>query len=477
MITEDNRLRIIKTVATLRNFTAAAKELGITQPAVSQCIAEMEKALDIKLFDRSRIGVFPTAECEKFLTHAENILSEYKKIELDFKKKDSLLIKNVLHNSVKTNILIEKNRFKAIGVPDDTPCDECIEADGLAILPSFFNTHTHAAMSLLRGYADDMELQKWLTGYIWPFEDKLGAEDIRRGSEIAIREMAATGTTCFNDMYFEIEQTIAEIARSGMRGAIGITAMEYHSEAVTEAKRAFVRNFTDPTGGRIQLLMAPHAIYTVGEEKLKESAAFARDNGLKIHIHVSETLKEVEDCLQKHGKRPVEYLDSIGFLGSDVIAAHCVHVNEREWDILARRGVSIAHCPCSNMKLASGRFPYELAIKSGCRITIGTDGMSSNNNLDMREEMKFAALLAKVNGDPVLLNAPQVLSWASVNGAEALGIDAGVIAEGKLADCILVDLSNPKMQPCHNLISNWVYSADSSCVAKVICDGRVIYEK
>ena len=129
------------------------------------------------------------------------------------------------------------------------------------------------------------------------------------------------------------------------------------------------------------------------------------------------------------------------------------------------------------MKLASGRFPYELAIKSGCRITMGTDGMSSNNNLDMREEMKFAALLAKVNGDPMLLNAPQVLSWASVNGAEALGIDAGVIAEGKLADCILVDLSNPKMQPCHNLISNWVYSADSSCVAKVICDGRVIYEK
>ena len=474
---EDFRLKVFEAVAKSGSFTSAARQLGVSQPAVSQNIAETEKTVGVKLFDRGAGRCTLTPEGKAFLGYAREVNEAYGRMNAVFSRPESTLLKSVVLDGKPCNILIEKGYFSSIGVPDDTPAERVVDASGTAILPSFFNTHTHAAMSLLRGYADDMELQKWLTGYIWPFEDKLGAEDIRRGSEIAIREMAATGTTCFNDMYFEIEQTIAEIARSGMRGAIGITAMEYHSEAVTEAKRAFVRNFTDPTGGRIQLLMAPHAIYTVGEEKLKESAAFARDNGLKIHIHVSETLKEVEDCLQKHGKRPVEYLDSIGFLGSDVIAAHCVHVNEREWDILARRGVSVAHCPCSNMKLASGRFPYELAIKSGCRITMGTDGMSSNNNLDMREEMKFAALLAKVNGDPVLLNAPQVLSWASVNGAEALGIDAGVIAEGKLADCILVDLSNPKMQPCHNLISNWVYSADSSCVAKVICDGRVIYEK
>ena len=170
----------------------------------------------------------------------------------------------------------------------------------------------------------------------------------------------------------------------------------------------------------------------------------------------------------------MRYLDSIGFLGPDVIAAHCVHVDKEEWDILAERGVTVSHCPCSNMKLGSGRFPYELAIASGVRVTLGTDGSSSNNNLDMREEMKVAALLAKVTGDASLLSANLVLQWATRNGAEAFGYDSGVIAEGKLADAVLVSLDNPKMQPCHNLVSNWVYSADSSCIKHVICNGKVL---
>lgn len=400
----------------------------------------------------------------------------------------NLLIKNVLLGTGRTNILIEDGRFSKIGVPSDFSAAEVIDAEGLAILPAFYNTHNHAAMSLLRGYADDMPLQKWLQEYIWPYEDKLTADDIERGSELALREMISGGSVFFNDMYFEIERTIGLVDRMGTRACIGITVMENHSLAVEDQKRDFVDHFVDPTGGRIQLAIAPHAIYTVGREKLIRSAEWARNKGLKLHIHLSETGGEVESCLKEHGMTPVRYLDSIGFLGDDVVAAHCVHIDEEEWDILAERGVTVSHCPCSNMKLGSGRFPYELAIRSGARITLGTDGCSSNNNLDMREEMKFASLLAKCvsvssdgtmsnTGDPTLLPAETVMEWATVNGARAFGIDAGEIAEGKVADCILVDLGAERMNPCHNLVSNWVYSASSDCVRAVICDGKIIMRK
>ena len=388
---------------------------------------------------------------------------------------NELLISNVLLEGRKCDILIEGKRFTRIS-PADAGLEAAavLDAEGKAILPALYNTHTHAAMTLLRGYADDMALGKWLGEYIWPFEDKLTPADILEGSRLAVEEMLSSGTVFFNDMYFEIEQTIEAVAASGMRAAIGITVMDNHSLAQTARKKQFVREFRDPTGGRIQLVMAPHAIYTVGAGKLKACVAFARDNGLRIHIHVAETRQEVDDCLAAHGLTPVQYLDSLGVLGPDVIAAHCVHLTPRDAGILAERGVTVSHCPCSNMKLSSGVFPYELLISSGCRITLGTDGVSSNNNLDLREEMKFAALLAKVGGDPELLPAAQVLDWATVNGAEAFGIDAGRIAEGKLADCLLVDLSDIRMRPCHNLVSNWVYAADSNCISNVICDGRII---
>ena len=388
---------------------------------------------------------------------------------------NELLISNVLLEGRKCDILIEGKRFMRIS-PAGAGLEAAtvLDAEGKAILPALYNTHTHAAMTLLRGYADDMALGKWLGEHIWPLEDKLTPADILEGSRLAVEEMLSSGTVFFNDMYFEIEQTIEAVAASGMRAAIGITVMDNHSLAQTARKKQFVREFRDPTGGRIQLVMAPHAIYTVGAGKLKACVAFARDNGLRIHIHVAETRQEVDDCLAAHGLTPVQYLDSLGVLGPDVIAAHCVHLTPRDAGILAERGVTVSHCPCSNMKLSSGVFPYELLISSGCRITLGTDGASSNNNLDLREEMKFAALLAKVGGGPELLPAAQVLDWATVNGAEAFGIDAGRIAEGKLADCLLVDLSDIRMRPCHNLVSNWVYAADSNCISNVICDGRII---
>ncbi|MCR4859670.1 MAG: amidohydrolase family protein [Bacteroidales bacterium] len=471
---EDSRLRIFERVAALGSFTAAAKALGISQPAVSQNIAELEKFAGGRLFERSRGRVSLTALGRDFLKQSSVILAGYRQLDERFRVPESILIKDVLHEGRKRNILILKDRFADLDAPADTPADRILEADGMAILPSFFNTHCHAAMTLMRGKADDLPLQDWLQNHVWPFEEKLEPEDIRRGNDLAVKEMIASGTTFVSDMYFDLEEAIASVEASGMRAAIGIAVLDNHPKSHFEEIRDYIKNWKDPTGGRIQLVMAPHSVYTVSAERLRRCANFARHNGLLLHIHLSETRQEVENCIREHGTTPVRYLDKLGFLGQDVIAAHCVHVDEQEWKILARRGVTVAHCPCSNMKLGSGRFPYELALDSGCRITLGTDGASSNNNLDMREEMKFAALLAKLTGDTTLLPAEEVFRWATSNGAEFFGIDAGRIEAGKLADAVLIDLSEPRMQPCHHLISNWVYAADTSVIRHVLCGGRIL---
>ncbi|MBQ5481592.1 MAG: amidohydrolase [Bacteroidales bacterium] len=389
----------------------------------------------------------------------------------------SLLIKDVRLDDRITDILIADGRFKSLEAPAGTVADKVIDASGMAILPPFYNTHTHAAMTLLRGYADDMPLHKWLQEYIWPYEDKLTPQDIREGSRLAVREMIKTGTVFFSDMYFDIEETVDVVRESGMRAAIGVTFVESHSKSQQAEKLELLKHWTDPTGGRITLTVAPHAVYTVGPDLLVRCADTARSLGLKLHIHLCETRKEVDDCLAEHGMTPVRYLDSLGFLGPDVIAAHVVHVDPEEAAILAERGVTISHCPCSNLKLASGFFPYKLLKEASCRITLGTDGASSNNNLDMREEMKFAALVSKAcSGNPEVMPAAEAMDMACRQGAEAFGINAGVIAEGKLADAILVDLSDVRMQPCHHLLSNWVYAAGSSCIDTVICDGNILME-
>ena len=392
-------------------------------------------------------------------------------------KMDDILIRHVQLFGNEVNVLVAGNRFKSLDAPADAPARRIIDGTGMALLPPFYNTHTHAAMSLLRGYADDMPLYKWLQEYIWPYENKLTSADIREGSRLAVREMIRTGTVFFSDMYFDIDETIRVVEESGMRAAIGVTFVDSHSKSQQAEKLDVLLHWTDPTGGRISLTVAPHAIYTVGPDLLVRCAEVARERNLKYHIHLSETRKEVDDCLREHGTTPVRYLDKLGVLGPNVVAAHVVHVDEEEAAILAERGVTISHCPCSNMKLASGVFPYKMLHEAGCRITLGTDGDSSNNNLDMREEMKFAALLAKVSSsDPETLPADEALAMATRNGAEAFGIDAGLIAEGKLADAILVRLDDERMQPCHHLVSNWVYAAGSGCIDTVICDGNVLME-
>ena len=389
----------------------------------------------------------------------------------------SILIKDILLDGKPRNVLIEGKRFKSLSAADGAVAETVLDGSGKALLPGLYNTHTHSAMTLMRGYGDDHSLEDWLDRYIWPYESHMVPADIRRGYEIAVHEMAGTGSVFFNDMYFDLETATDVVARSGLRASLGWVVLDGHplSQKIEEMER--IKEWRDPTGGRIRLAMAPHAIYTVAEEEVVRMVRFARENGMKIHTHLAETRTEVSNCMLAHGMRPVAYLDSLGVLGPDVILAHCVQVTDEEADLLSERGVTISHCPCSNMKLGSGIFPYERMIKAGCRITLGTDGASSSNNLDLREAMKFAALLAKVGGDPQLLPAAQVLDWATRCGAEAFGIDAGVIAEGKLADCILVDLNDVKMQPCHNLVSNFVYSADSACIAAVLCDGEIIYQK
>lgn len=391
---------------------------------------------------------------------------------------NSLLLENVLHQGRRCNILIEGKRYaRIVDAEVKLSAEKVVDAEGLAIIPALYNTHNHAAMIPMRGYAEDMALGKWLNEYIWPYEAKMTADDIGDASKLAVEEMISSGSVFFNDMYFCIEKTIDAVIKSGMRAAIGITVMDNHSLAQTEEKKRYIEEWKDPTGGRIQLVMAPHAIYTVCEDKLKKTAEYARNKGMKLHIHVSETRSEVDDCIKAHGMTPVQYLDSIGFLGPDVIAGHCVHVDQKDADILAERQVVISHCPCSNMKLGSGRMPSEMLIKAGCKITLGTDGASSNNNLDLREEMKIAGLLAKSQGDPENLPAEELFKWATVNGAEAFGIDGGIIAEGRLADGILLDMNNVRMKPCHNIIYNWIYSADSSVISKVLCDGKIIFNR
>lgn len=390
-----------------------------------------------------------------------------------------ILLKNTLLNGVKTDVLIAGARFEKIAPGQVADAEtEIIDAAGTAILPPFYNTHTHVAMTLLRGYADDKELFTWLNEHIWPFEAKMTANDIYEGSRLAILEMIRSGTVFFNDMYWHSAETARAAQELGMRACVGMTVADFLGDAgidsVFEQLAALPQGGAYDAAGTVRFTLAPHAVYTVGEKLWRRSAEFARERGLRLHIHLAETAKEVADCVAQYGKTPVRWLDSLGVLGDNVVAAHVVHVDDEEIDILRERGVVIAHNPCSNMKLASGAFRAEAFSRAGARVTIGTDGNASNNNLDMREETKFAALLAKVSGNPEALPADEALAWATRCGAEAFGLDAGVIAEGKLADAVLVDLSNERMIPCHNLVSNWVYSADSRCVRDVICNGKFL---
>ena len=398
----------------------------------------------------------------------------------------SILIKNILLNEERKNILIKGNRFSWIKNSTEPVVNipaESVVIDGanFAILPAFYNMHTHAAMSLMRGYADDIELHSWLENHIWPLEAKLTPEHVYHGSRLAILEMIKSGTVFFNDMYWHPDATAKAADDMGVRADISQAFLLITDQAAKiESRMNYLRELMSHSkdrSERVRYIISSHAIYTVSDKALKACAELARELELPVQVHLSETQTEVEESIKKFGLRPVQYLDSLGFLGPNVTAVHCVHLDARDREILKKRGVIVAHCPVSNMKLTSGRFDYHTLYDMGIPLTLGTDGACSNNNLSMLDEMKFAALRAKSDsGDPTVAPASQIFEMATVNGAKAAGLDAGVIKEGKLADCILVNLDHPTLVPSGHLISDMVYSASPECIDTVICDGNILMQ-
>jgi len=394
----------------------------------------------------------------------------------------SLLLKNTENYG---NVYIEEGRIAEIDCePYDS--DATINAAKRALVPGFVNTHTHAAMTLLRGYADDLPLLTWLSEWIWPLEAKMTGEDIYWGTKLACLEMIKTGTTTFNDMYWHVLASANAVDEMGIRSVMSNVLIDTGDEsggggggdrAVQKETERLTRRLRSDYSSRVIPALGPHAIYTVSEESLAWAADFAREKDLLVHIHVSETEKEVSDCIEKTGLRPVEYLDRIGFLGPNVIAAHCVWLNDSEIALLAKHDVKVSHNPTSNMKLAVGRtMDYPRLSRAGVNVSVGTDGCASNNNLNMLESAKFASLSQKASAnDPTMLPARDTLAMITKNGAEALRIGSGEIKEGAVADVLLIDLQLQEMVPLHNLDSNLIY-ASHGCVDTTICAGSVLME-
>ncbi len=387
----------------------------------------------------------------------------------------SILLKNaVLENGSCSDILICGGKFAKIGTDIGTDAETVIDCAGrFAVLPPFYNGHTHAAMAILRGYADDYDLFDWLSNYIWPLEEKMTEQDVYTGTKLACLEMIKSGTVAFNDMYWFQPGTIRAADEMGMRADVGIMVL---SGANTEQRTANDDLAADriPHSGLVRISMAPHAIYTVSESKLRECAELAKAKGLPIQIHLAETKKEFDDCMAEHGMTPTAYLDKLGLLTERTTLAHAVWMTDEDLKIAAERGCFLVHNPVSNAKLGSGTFRYAEAKDAGCRIILGTDGNASNNDLSMFGEMKAAALLAKTRtGDPKTLPAAEAFRMATTEAAAAFGIDAG-IEEGKAADCMLIDLNHVSMVPNYRLISNLVYSASPEVVDTLICNGKIL---
>lgn len=379
-------------------------------------------------------------------------------------------------------VVIEDGKITEIGEKTRENADTVIDAKGSVLMPGLVNTHTHAAMTLFRGYADDLQLSEWLQGHIWPAEAQLRAEDVYKGSLLACLEMIKSGTTSFADMYFFMDETAKAVEKSGLRASLSHGLIELWDEEKGEIDlkegTRFVRAWKGAAGGRIKTMYGPHAPNTCSDEFLKKARDAADKEGVGLQIHLLETEAELNAMKEKYGKCSVHMLEDIGFLGPDVLAAHCVWLSDGDIEILKKRGVNVSHNPVSNMKLASGIAPVHKMLEQGVNVTLGTDGCASNNNLDLFEEMKIAALLHKVNTfNPTLLPARQVLEMATVNGAKALGIDAGMLKVGKKADMILVDLKKPHFTPCFDVQSHLVYSANGSDVRTTIVDGKVLMDE
>ena len=386
-------------------------------------------------------------------------------------KKQSLLIKNDLIAEISDEI-------------DESNLDKIIDGEGKVLLPGFVNTHTHLSMTLFRGLADDLSLDTWLNDHIWPMEANLNGDYCYAGALLGAVELIKSGTTTFSDMYFYMEDVARAVDEAGIRAVLSYGMIDFgdaeRREAEIKENLTLFENCNGMADGRIKVFFGPHSPYTASEELLIKVRQLADEYNMGIHIHVSETQKEINDVSEEKGLRPFEYLDKIGFLGPDVVAAHSVWLSDEEIEIIKKHDVKISHNPCSNMKLASGIAPVSKLMENDICVSIGTDGASSNNNLDLIEELKTASLLQKVSTlDPNVLNSHEAIAMGTIKGAEALGLadEIGSIEVGKKADIILIDTNSANMVPdSSTLTSNIIYSANGSNVDTTICNGKILME-
>lgn len=349
-----------------------------------------------------------------------------------------------------------------------------------ALIPGLVNAHTHAAMSLFRGLADDLPLMEWLQDHIWPAEATwVGEEFVRQGTELAVAEMLRGGTTCFNDMYFFPHETARVASQAGMRATVGLIMLDFPTawasgpeEYLSKGLELHDRYRNDPL---IRTAFAPHAPYTVSDDPLRRISVLAEELDIPIHIHVHETAAEVESAVSQHGRRPLERLAAMGLLSPRLLAVHMTQLTAHEIAQLAEAGAHVLHCPESNLKLASGFCPTAALVKAGVNVALGTDGAASNNDLDMFGEMRTAALLAKaVSGDASAIPAAEALRMATLNGARALGLEheIGSLEPGKSADVAAVDLGGLEARPVFHPVSQLVYACGRHQVSDVWIAGR-----
>lgn len=378
------------------------------------------------------------------------------------------------------DIAVENDLIKEINTEIDVETlkpDKVINAENMVAMPGFVNCHTHSAMTLFRGYADDLPLMEWLEKKIWPLEKKLTNKDIYWGTMLAVLEMIKSGTTTFSDMYFCMDEVAKAVDEAGMRANLSLGLIGLFGDKDLDEGVEFAEKWNDTAEGRITTTLGPHAPYTCPPEFLQKVLLKAEKQNFNIHIHVAETQQEVKEISERYNKTPVRYLYDLGVFDFPTAAAHCVHINDKDIDLLLRKGVGVIHCPESNMKLASGIAPIPKLLEAGILVGLGTDGAASNNNLDMIEEMRSAALIHKVNTlDPTVVNSFEGLKMANEAGARILGLGGktGKLKEGMKADIILVDLEKPHLKPLNNIFAHLVYSVNSSDVDTVIINGRVL---
>lgn len=388
-----------------------------------------------------------------------------------------------------TNIGIKENYIDFIGTNEDNlrefKSDRIIDGRNKLAMPGLINTHTHSGMTILRNYANDLPLEEWLFNNIIPTEAKLCEEDIYWGTMLGMAEMIKTGTTTFTDMYYHMDTVAKAVVETGMRANLSRNAFKFiGSEGEMVRNQVpicvdYFKNWHNEANGRIKVYVEIHSVYLCDEVGLAESAKLAKELDTGIHIHLLETFREREDGIKRYGMDPAEVCLKTGVFDVPVIAAHCVHLSDDDYEILKSKGVSVAHNPTSNLKLGSGIANVPLMMKRGINVALGTDGTASNNNLDMFEEMHITALIHKgVQMQPTLVTADEVLKMATVNGAKATGFEneVGQIKEGFKADLILIDMDKAHIAPINDYIPALVYCVQGSDVDTVIVDGNILME-